>query len=183
VEGGISIIGTTGIVSPFSHEAFVESIRREISVAKSSGSRLIVLNSGARSEKAVQSYYPSLPSYCFIHYGNAIDETLEAAEKAGIEEIAMGVMIGKAVKLAEGHLNTHSHNVSMNKDFLMEIGRQAGLGACLIDKISEINLARQLWEIIPQETYPGFYDLITNLCHSQARRIFSGKLTIHLVRD
>lgn len=108
VVGGISIIGTSGIVKPFSSEAFVNSIRKEMSVAQATGSPRIVINSGAKSEKYIRSLYPELPSQAFVHYGNFIGETIRIAAELGIRQLTLGVMIGKAVKLAEGHLDTHS---------------------------------------------------------------------------
>ena len=61
IEGGISIIGTSGIVKPFSSEAFIDSIRKSMEVGRATGSPRIVLNSGAKSEKYVRGYYPELP--------------------------------------------------------------------------------------------------------------------------
>lgn len=108
VVGGISIIGTSGIVKPFSSEAFINSIRKEMSVARATGSPRIVINSGAKSEKYIRNLYPELPSQAFVHYGNFIGETIRIAAELGIRQLTLGVMIGKAVKLAEGHLDTHS---------------------------------------------------------------------------
>ena len=79
ISGGISIIGTSGVVSPFSHEAFVEAMRREMEVAVAMGAERIVLNSGARSERAVKALYPDLPPQAFIHYGNAVGDAVRLA--------------------------------------------------------------------------------------------------------
>ena len=102
ITGGISIIGTSGVVRPFSSEAFVNSIRKEIQVAKALGCNHIVINSGAKSEKTLRSRFPELPDQAFIHYGNFIGETLKLAETESIPSVTMGIMIGKAVKLADG---------------------------------------------------------------------------------
>ena len=121
IIGGISIIGTSGIVKPFSSEAFVDAIRKEVEVAYAVNAERLVINSGAKSEKFVRSLYPNLPPQAFVHYGNFIGETLKIAAETGFQKVSMGIMIGKAVKLAEGHLDTHSKKVVMNKDFLKEI--------------------------------------------------------------
>lgn len=118
IIGGISIIGTSGIVKPFSSEAFVDAIRKEVEVAYAVNAERLVINSGAKSEKFVRSLYPNLPPQAFVHYGNFIGETLKIAAETGFQKVSMGIMIGKAVKLAEGHLDTHSKKVIMNKDFL-----------------------------------------------------------------
>ena len=124
IIGGISIIGTSGIVKPFSSEAFVDAIRKEVEVAYAINAERLVINSGAKSEKFVRSLYPNLPPQAFVHYGNFIGETLKIAAETGFQKVSMGIMIGKAVKLAEGHLDTHSKKVIMNKDFLKEIAIQ-----------------------------------------------------------
>ena len=81
IIGGISIIGTSGIVRPFSSEAFVNSIRKEIQVARALGCTDIVINSGAKSENYLRTRFPDLPPQAFIHYGNYIGETLRLAEE------------------------------------------------------------------------------------------------------
>ena len=102
IEGGISIIGTSGIVKPFSTDAFIRSIAKSMEVARATGSPRVVINSGAKSERFVRAYYPELPQQAFVHYGNFIGETLKLADSLKVPRITLGVMIGKAVKLAEG---------------------------------------------------------------------------------
>ena len=108
IEGGISIIGVSGIVKPFSEDAFIDSIRKCMTIAKASGTDRVVINSGGKSERFVKALYPKLPQQAFVEYGNYIGETLKIAHKLGIPNITLGVMLGKAVKLAAGHLDTHS---------------------------------------------------------------------------
>ena len=145
IEGGISIIGVSGIVKPFSEEAFIDSIRKCMEVAKASGSPRVVINSGAKSERFVKAIYPSLPRQAFVEYGNYIGETLKMAEELGIAQVTMGVMLGKAVKLAAGQLDTHSRRGTMDKAFIKKMLEEAG---CHTD-ISQLTLARDLWNIIP----------------------------------
>ena len=115
VVDGISIIGTSGIVSPLSHEAFIHSIRRELEVARAIRATAIGIVSGKLSEEALRQRYPNLR---IIHYGNFVGETLQQAHQLRFERVIIGIGIGKAVKLAEGHLDTHSHRVTLNKSFL-----------------------------------------------------------------
>lgn len=159
IVGGISIIGTSGIVKPFSSDAFVGAIRREMMVAKALGCRQVVINSGAKSERFVKAKYPDLLSQGFIHYGNFIGETIKIASEIGFPQVAMGIMIGKAVKLAEGNLDTHSKKVVMNKEFLKDIARQANWEEERILQIDTITLARRLWEIAPSRLDRFFYIL------------------------
>ena len=147
IIGGISIIGTSGIVKPFSSEAFVDAIRKEVEVAYAINAERLVINSGAKSEKFVRSLYPNLPPQAFVHYGNFIGETLKIAAETGFQKVSMGIMIGKAVKLAEGHLDTHSKKVIMNKDFLKEIAIQCSCSDETLALIEQMTLARELWGI------------------------------------
>ena len=184
VVGGISIIGTSGIVKPFSSEAFVNSIRKEMSVARATGSPRIVINSGAKSEKYIRSLYPELPSQAFVHYGNFIGETIRIAAELDIRQLTLGVMIGKAVKLAEGHLDTHSKKVTMNKEFLKEIARQSGCNTATVTAIEGITLARELWELLPEAELQAFCSLLIEQCHRHCDPLLpDGELTILLITE
>lgn len=171
ITGGISIIGTSGIVRPFSSEAFVNSIRKEIQVARALGCPGIVINSGAKSENYLRSRFPDLPAQAFIHYGNYIGDTLRLANEEGITHITMGIMIGKAVKLAEGHLDTHSRNVVMNRDFITSLAVESHCHPANIARVAEITLARELWELFTDT--PAFFTLLVDRCMTVCRPLLS----------
>lgn len=160
IEGGISIIGVSGIVKPFSEEAFIDSIRKCMEVAKASGTNHVVINSGGKSERFIKTLYPALPQQAFVEYGNYIGETLKIAHQLDIRHITLGVMLGKAVKLAEGHLDTHSKKVTMNKDFIAQMLQEAG---CKTD-ITNLTLARELWERIPLSQTEAFAHVVIRHC-------------------
>ena len=183
ITGGISIIGTSGIVKPFSSEAFIASIRREMQVAKALGCRNVVVNSGAKSERFVKQQYPNLPPQAFIHYGNFIGKTIIAASELGFEHLTMGIMIGKAVKLAEGSLDTHSKKVVMNKEFISALAKEAGCSETTMATIQQITMARQLWDVIPK-TEATFFSLIVRKCHQVCIPLFpNGTLDILLIDE
>ena len=180
IEGGISIIGVSGIVKPFSEEAFIDSIRKCMNVAKASGTSRVVINSGGKSERFVKALYPNLPQQAFVEYGNYIGETLKMAHELDIREITLGVMLGKAVKLAAGHLDTHSRKTTMDKAFLSEMLVEAGIH---ID-ISALTLARELWEKIPEQKIQDFASTIIRHCESYCKPLLpNGTLTILLISD
>ncbi len=180
IEGGISIIGVSGIVKPFSEEAFIESIRKCMQVAKASGTERIVINSGGKSERFVKTLYPELPQQAFVEYGNYIGETLSIANELGIKNVTLGVMLGKAVKLAAGNLDTHSRRSTMDKDFISSMLHEAG---CDID-ISSITLARELWEIIPQDKLQAFATVVINHCMEHCSKLLpNGKLLILMITN
>lgn len=183
IVGGISIIGTSGIVKPFSSDAFIGSIKREMGVAKALGCNHVIINSGAKSERFVKQEYSTRPDNAFIQYGNFIGEAIKAASDQGFEKITMGVMLGKAVKLAEGSLDTHSKKVVMNKEFLKEMAQEAGCEAPVLADIDGITMARQLWEIIPKE-HNSFFDIVLQKCWQVCSPLFpNGKLEVFLISD
>lgn len=182
ITRGISIIGTSGIVRPFSSEAFVLSIRKEIQVAKALGCTHLVINSGAKSEKTLRERFPHLLPQAFVHYGNFIGETLRIAETEGIDRITMGIMIGKAVKLAEGHLDTHSKNAVMNKEFLLSIARESHCPVALFPRIAEITLVRELWQILAD--HPAFFTCLLRHCYARCTPLLHhSHLEIILIED
>ena len=149
-------------------------------VAQASGSDRVVINSGGKSERFVKAQYTDLPQQAFVEYGNYIGETLAIANELDIKNVTMGVMLGKAVKLAAGNLDTHSRRVTMDKDFVLSMLQEAGI---YID-ISDLTLARELWERIPQDKLQDFATVVINHCaHYCAPLLPNGHLTILLITD
>ena len=180
IEGGISIIGVSGIVKPFSEEAFIDSIRKCMTVAKASGSERVVINSGGKSERFVKALYPNLPQQAFVEYGNYIGETLKMANDLHFKNVTLGVMLGKAVKLASGHLDTHSRKATMDKHFIRQMLEEAHIDVDL----SEMMLARELWDKIPQESLQRFAATIIGHCAEYCIPLLpNGILTILLIDD
>ena len=182
IEGGISIIGVSGIIKPFSEEAFVESIRKCMEVAKASGTERVVINSGAKSERFVRALYPDLPRQAFVEYGNYIGETLKIAHDLGIRQVTLGVMLGKAVKLAEGQLDTHSKKGTMNLAFIRQMLEEANINLPISD--GQLTLARELWDRIPAEHIESFCHVVLRHCLQHCQPLLpNGELTILLIAD
>lgn len=180
IEGGISIIGVSGIVEPFSEEAFISSIRKCMEVAKASGTDHVVINSGAKSERFLKDHYPHLPSQAFVQYGNYIGETLKIANELEFRQVTLGVMLGKAVKLAAGNLDTHSKKTVMDKTFIASMLEEAG---CPID-LTNLTLARELWERISPEKIEDFCRIILQHCMQHCQPLVPHtELTLLLIDD
>ena len=180
IEGGISIIGVSGIVKPCSEEAFIDSIRKCMTVAKASGSDRVVINSGGKSERFVKGLYPDLPTQAFVEYGNYIGETLKIAHELDIRNVTLGVMLGKAVKLAAGHLDTHSRRATMDKAFVKQLLDEAH---CNVD-ITSITLARELWDLLSMKEAKAFAKVIISHCTDHCAPLLpNGSLTILLITD
>lgn len=183
IEGGISIIGTSGIVRPFSTEAFIDAIRKEMQVAAALGAERIVLNSGSKSEKYMKALYPALPEQAFVHYGNFIGESLKAAGGLGIRKVTLGIMIGKAVKLADGNLDTHSKKVTMDRDFIAQLATDAGCRDSATTAISSLTLARELWKSLEPEDIEKLAAEIARKCYRHCSSAYTGELTLVLLDE
>ena len=180
IEGGISIIGVSGIVKPFSEDAFIESIRKCMEVAQASGTERVVINSGAKSERFIKAKYPDLPAQAFVQYGNYIGETLKIANELNVPKVTLCVMMGKAVKLAAGQLDTHSKKTTMDLSFIQQMLRESDIQ---ID-ISDMTLARELWERIPAHQLNGFASTVIMHCMEYCRPLLpQGELTILLIDE
>lgn len=184
IVDGISIIGTSGIIKPFSTDAFVRSIRKTLEVACATKSPFVVINSGAKSERFLHKRFPELPTQAFVHYGNFIGETLKMAHELEVPRLVMGLMIGKAVKLAEGHLDTHSKLTTMNRPFLQEMAMAAGCTEATLEAIGRITLARELWQLLRADELPRFTREVIGRCHHFCRPLFpTGQLQIVLITE
>lgn len=88
------------------------------------------------------------------------------------------------MKLAEGHLDTHSKKVVMNKDFIQDIASRAECGEDVSAAIRKMNLARELWDIIPAEKLETFAKLLIELCGQCCAPLLpDGELTILLIGE
>jgi cobalt-precorrin-5B (C1)-methyltransferase len=139
-----------------------------------------VVNSGAKSERYVKALYPTLPRQAFVEYGNYIGETLKMARELGFSRVTLGVMLGKAVKLAEGQLDTHSKKGTMNKDFICQMLDEASCQADLTD----MTLARELWQRIEKGKIEAFCRVVIRHCLEHCQPLVpQAQLTLLLIDD
>lgn len=168
---GISILGTTGIVKPFSASAYIASITQGIDVAIANGCKEIVINSGGRSENILRKRFPHLPEFAFIQYGNWIGETLDKIKASSLEKVTMGIMLGKAAKLAQGELDTHSGKSSWDKQFIYNLAKACGYSDEQCLPILDLNMARRLTEIFPFTAEEPFFKQLAATCYAVCRAI------------
>ena len=184
IVGGISIVGVSGIIQPFSIEGFINSIRKCMQVAVAMNCTHIVLHSGALSENLLHEKHPDLSAQAFVEYGNYVGEALRLADELQIPHVTIGIMLGKAVKLAEGHLDTHSRMATMNKAFIQEMMQEAGCSAESLQLIDNLNMARDLIKLLPANELDSFVQVVLHHCHEHCAPLFPhGKLDIEFVRN
>ncbi len=185
VVGGISIIGTSGKVIPFSNEAFLASIKQQIAVSEKSEYNEVVLCSGKRSELILQREFSYLPSTNYIHYGNLVGDTLKLVTNSGIKKIHLGMMLGKAIKLAEGHLNTHSKHNIFNAEFASRIAAECSYPETIVDEIKKLTLANALNTLIPLSKNEPYYQTLGKICFKQCKALIPDytEFTFTLILD
>ena len=114
IMGGISLLGTTGLVRPYSHEAYIHTVRICVKSHFLSGGSTMVFCTGGRTKSGAELHLPQLPATAFVSIGDFIAESLAAACRYGMREIAVACMPGKLCKYAAGFENTHAHKVSQD---------------------------------------------------------------------
>ena len=107
IKGGLSILGTTGIVVPYSCSSWIHSIQRGIDVARAAGLEHIAASTGAPSERAVQRLY-DLPEHALIDMGDFVGGTLKYLRGHPVARVTIAGGFAKLAKLAAGHLDLHS---------------------------------------------------------------------------
>ena len=149
ILGGISILGTTGIVRPFSTASWRASVEQAVAVAAAQGVPAIVLCTGGRTERAAMALLPGLPEVSFVEVGDFTGAALRRVMEHGVPRVVFVGMAGKLVKLAAGVLMTHYTRSRVSTGLLAEITRAAGGGDALAAEVAEANTARhaaELWE-------------------------------------
>src|SRR4051812_40653707 len=126
ILGGISILGTTGIVRPFSTASWRASVEQAVSVMAAQGERTLVLCTGGRTEKGAMRLLPQLPDTCFVEVGDFTGAALRRAVEHGITQVVFVGMAGKLTKLASGVLMTHYTRSRVDTDLLAEITTTMG---------------------------------------------------------
>lgn len=147
IVDGISILGTTGIVRPFSTAAWRASVGQAIDVMDAQGERALVLTTGGRSERAARQMQPQLPPVCFVEVGDFTGYALKRAVSLEFERCLFVGMAGKLSKLGAGVLMTHWTRSKVDPAFLAELTAQAGGDAALVAAVGEANTARHAAEL------------------------------------
>jgi cobalt-precorrin-5B (C1)-methyltransferase len=161
ILGGISILGTTGIVRPFSTASYRASVVQQIDVAAAQGEDHIVLATGHRSEMLARSLLDELDLVCFVVVGDFTGIALRRAAAKGIRQLHLVAMAGKLTKLAAGVMMTHFHRTDVDTGLLADIARVAGASERLVAAATETATARHFAEVAQEA---GELDALRILC-------------------
>ncbi|HEV7828399.1 MAG TPA: cobalt-precorrin-5B (C(1))-methyltransferase [Pseudonocardiaceae bacterium] len=147
IEGGISILGTTGIVRPFSTASWRASVEQAVAVMAAQNISTLVLATGGRTERGAMRLLPHLPEVAFVEVGDFTGAALRKAVEHGLTEVVFVGMIGKLTKLASGVLMTHYTRSKVDTGLLAEITTAHGGRSADIAEIRDAPTARRAYEI------------------------------------
>jgi cobalt-precorrin-5B (C1)-methyltransferase len=142
IVGGLSILGTTGIVRPISHQAWRDTIEAALDVALASGVQAVVLSGGRTSELAAQQWF-RLPDEAFVLMGDHVGFTLESCVRKKVPKLILSMQFAKLVKVAAGHADTHAQSARLDLQLLAGWAIQDGLDASAVSRIKLANTARE----------------------------------------
>jgi len=148
IIGGVSILGTTGIVRPLSHDAYIATIRAALSVASAAGTDTVVLTTGRRSERFSQMRWKQLPQEAFVQIGDYFKMSLETVSQLRFRKAYITVFFGKAVKMAMGVPHTHAAKSRMALDRLAQWASDVTGEDALAKQILAANTARHALDFI-----------------------------------
>jgi cobalt-precorrin-5B (C1)-methyltransferase len=140
ILGGLSILGTTGVVVPYSCSSWIDSIRRGIDVARAAGHQHVAGCTGSTSERVVTELY-GLPEDALLDMGDFAGAVLKYLRRHPVPRLTIAGGIGKLTKLAQGHLDLHSGRSQVDTGALAELVRAAGAAADLVDGVRSANTA------------------------------------------
>jgi cobalt-precorrin-5B (C1)-methyltransferase len=180
IIGGISILGTTGIVRPFSTAAYRASVVQQIDVAAAQGHRQVVLATGSRSERHAFAAWPGLPDVCVVEVGDFTGIALRRAAAAGVRRVAFVGMAGKITKLAAGVMMTHFHRSAVDTDLLSAVARESGAPPEVVEAATETATARHFFETCVALDSFGPLERLCALAREACRAHTGGALEIEV---
>lgn len=148
IMGGLSILGTTGIVKPLSHDAYTATIRSALSVARASGRKQVALTTGRRSERYIQQYFKDWADEQFIQIGDYFQFAMQTATEMAFERVVLAVFFGKAVKMSMGVPHTHAARATLLLDRLADWTAELTGEAELSDAVRSANTARHAFDLL-----------------------------------
>lgn len=180
ITNGISILGTSGIVIPFSTAAYAASIRQNVDVAIAMGHDTVVLTTGGRSEDFAKKIV-DLPEHCFVQIGDFSGYAIQQCGRKDINRAYVVGFIGKLAKMAAGVKQTHVKGSKVDMNFLAELAQKCNANENIIQDIKKANTARHVSEIIQKNKIKGFFDLICGETYKHMRKHSEKKVTIDVI--
>ena len=180
IIGGISIIGTTGIVEPMSDEGWKKSLSIELKMKKEQGLDKIILVPGNHGEQFIREKL-NLDMKYVVRTSNFIGYMLKEAQRMGYKKILMAGHIGKFIKLSAGIFNTHSKVADARSEILVSNLALMKAPYDLLEKINECLTAEEAVEVIKENNYTEFYDKVSNKCRYKVKQYLGDDTEVEVI--
>lgn len=182
IIGGISILGTKGVVIPYSTAAYQASVAKGMDVALRQGLTHQVFTTGGRSERFAQALLPHLDEMAFIQIGEFLGWSLgQATKRPAITRITLGGMIGKLSKVAQGHFELRQEQSQVDLAFLAELAGSCGASQGVAEEIRGVTTARHFQIICLREGIGGVFDEICRRCCLQMREHVKATFSVETI--
>ncbi len=179
VEGGLSIIGTTGVLRPMSEDAFKNSLVPQIDVAKAAGFETLIFVPGKIGETIAKKI--GFEAAAIIQTSNFIGFMLDAAAERQIAKIILCGHIGKLIKVAAGIFHTHNRIADARLETLAAYAAAEGLSAVEVQKILAANTTEDATQIISANHLEIVYEKIAARASFRAERYVFGKMKVSTI--
>jgi cobalt-precorrin-5B (C1)-methyltransferase len=176
--GGISILGTTGIVKPYSTAAFKTSVIQAIDVAVSQGVSEVVLTTGGRSENYAMKLFPQMPDAAFIQMGDFVGIAVKHCARKKIAKAIIVGMMGKLSKMANGKMQTHAAGSEVNMELLADLAAELGADETFCAEVRQSNTARHVLERCKSAGFGAITSLICRKVVENCMRHAGGSLQV-----
>ena len=172
IVGGLSVLGTTGIVVPYSCAAWIHSIHSGINVARATGLDHVAGATGSTSEAAVRRYY-DLPESALIDMGDFVGGMLKFLRRHPVPRVTIAGGVAKMTKLAQGRLDLHSRKGAVDLEALAAVAREVGAGDALAHAIANANTTALAFRLAEGEGL-ALGDAIAGAAHRRAAAVVAG---------
>lgn len=172
ILGGLSILGTTGVVVPYSCSAWIDSIRRGVDVARAAGRTHLAGCTGSTSERTVVAEY-GLPEDALLDMGDFAGAVLKYVRRHPVERLTICGGFAKLSKLAAGHLDLHSARSQVDKNFLAGLARHGGADEALAAEVADANTGLAALQLCAARGVP-LGDLVAATARDEALAVLRG---------
>ncbi|MEV4944341.1 cobalt-precorrin-5B (C(1))-methyltransferase [Streptomyces sp. NPDC053755] len=172
ILGGLSVLGTTGVVVPYSCSAWIDSIRRGVDVARAAGLTHVAGCTGSTSERTVTTLY-DLPEIALLDMGDFAGAVLKYVRRHPVDRLTVCGGFAKLSKLAAGHLDLHSARSQVDKPFLADLARAGGAPESLADRIASANTGLEALRLCEAAAVP-LGDLVASRARDEALAVLRG---------
>jgi cobalt-precorrin-5B (C1)-methyltransferase len=177
ILGGISILGTTGVVIPMSTDAWRATIDAGLDVALAAGLGQVVLSHGRSSEAAAEQLLPALPEEAFVLMGDHVGYALSAAARRGLEVVLAG-QFAKFCKVSAGHFETHVKDSTLHMSVVADLLRDAGFPAAEAEAAFAANTAREVFHWLSDRGDRGVFHALTRTVARLASERVAGAVKV-----